>query len=134
MFYHFNITNQLHRICKSSNLFKKSNLDFEYSEFISDIQNGKIYQDLLKSEDSEAFKTRRAFSFCINTDGIACDSIKLWPIYLTINEIPIGTRFCINNVIVAGLLVYLQLHAFLFDLNKKEYCQRFFCWKRQAKY
>jgi hypothetical protein len=73
-----------------------------------DVYDGRLYKELLASEDGESFKRKEAFCFLLNTDGISiCDKSKItiWPIYLVINEIPIEERFCIKNVILAGLSV-----------------------------
>ncbi|CAF1128542.1 unnamed protein product, partial [Brachionus calyciflorus] len=72
------------------------------NEFIRDINDGMIYQDILEKEKSNFF------TFLLNTDGISLSEksrLSIWPIFLTINELPIEKRFCLQNVIVAGLSV-----------------------------
>ena len=73
---------------------------------LKDITDGAIYQKfLLKRKDK---RPSDIFTFLLNTDGIKiCNKsdLSIWPIYLVINEIPIQYRFCVNNVIIAGLSV-----------------------------
>ena len=38
---------------------------------IRDVCDGKIYQNILNSEHGQLFKDNKAFSFCLNTDGIS---------------------------------------------------------------
>ncbi len=78
---------------------------------LNDFKDGKIYRALLNSEDGKFFKNSEAFSFIMNTDGISpCSKSKLtiWPIYLTIGEIPLDNRFLIENTILAGNLILIQ--------------------------
>ena len=63
---------------------------------------------LLKSKHGNEFKNQLAFSFLLNTDGISSmkkSKLTIWPVFLVINELPIESRFCIDNVILAGLSV-----------------------------
>jgi hypothetical protein len=52
----------------------------------------------------------------LNTDGISiCDksNLSIWPFYLEINELNIGKRFCIDNIIIAG--IWSQKNIFLYN-------------------
>ena len=61
----------------------------------------------------------------INIDGIAmCEksTLSIWPVYLVINEIEIGSRFYIDNVILAGLCVGLtkpSIEDFFIPIKKE---------------
>ena len=104
MYYEFDIEAQIKRILKHETIFSETSRSC--SEYISDIYDGLIYKNILNSEDGELIKSRKAFTFSMNTDGISiCEKSKLdiWPIYLIINEIKPEYRFCIENVIIAGI-------------------------------
>ena len=103
MYYNFDIVSQLKHILKSSDILSE-NIN-PSKEFISDIYDSKIYKQIYESDDGYLLKTRQAFTFSINSDGISiCEKSKLgiWPIYLVINEIKPEYRYCIENVIIAG--------------------------------
>ncbi len=73
-----------------------------------DIRDGRIYKKLINSEHGNEFKNQTAFSFILNTDGISPmkkSKLTIWPVFLVINELPIESRFCIDNIILAGLSV-----------------------------
>ena len=75
------------------------------SNFIRDVCDGQLYNDLLNSKDGKEILDHKAFTFIMNSDGIQlCQKSKktIWPLFLAINELPIGERFCIDNVIIAG--------------------------------
>ena len=77
------------------------------NNYIEDVNDGEIYKDLYSSEYGYLFDKNEAFTFSINTDGISvCEesNITIWVIFLVINEIPRERRFCMDNVIVAGML------------------------------
>ncbi|CAF0992928.1 unnamed protein product [Brachionus calyciflorus] len=104
--------------------------NFEKSDKISDVTDGRIYQQLLESDDAYLFRNNRAFSFCLNTDGISlCNKSKItiWPVYLNINEIPIQSRYSLENTILAGMCVGDEkpnfdsfLHPIILQLSKLE--------------
>jgi hypothetical protein len=109
MYYYFNIASQVRRITKSVKL-----LDFRVykrsanSNELNDFKDGNLYRRLIESSLGPKFESKQAFTFTINTDGISTfqhSKLTMWPVFLTINEIPIEKRFCIENVIVAGLSV-----------------------------
>jgi hypothetical protein len=51
--------------------------------------------------------TNQTFTFLTNVDGISlCDKSKqsLWPVILVIIELPKEIRYCLQNVIIAGII------------------------------
>ncbi len=107
MYYEFDIEEQLKSImlkCKLSD-FDKASIALDE---LCDITDGKIYKRILASSDGHLFKKKRAFSFTMNTDGVSVSKSSknsMWPVFLTINELPIHKRFGFENVILAGLTV-----------------------------
>lgn len=74
------------------------------SSSISDITDGKYYRTLL--EDGNFLANENSISGMFNTDGIplySSSSVKLWPIFLAINEIPLAQRFSRDNMILVGI-------------------------------
>jgi hypothetical protein len=70
----------------------------------------------LKSNIGAKILNREAFTFLLNTDGISiCEKsgLTIWPILLAINEIAIGDRFCIDNIIIAGNYKYFCCFFYL---------------------
>ena len=66
--------------------------------YLSDIYDGEIYQNVLNSDIGKEIADNKAFTFLISTDGIKfCNKSKLsvWPFVLAINELPLAIRFCI---------------------------------------
>ncbi|RNA12965.1 hypothetical protein BpHYR1_052467 [Brachionus plicatilis] len=97
MDYQLDIEDQLRNIFNANNLFDHKNNTTE-NDFIEDIIDGNIYQNILKNEREDFF------TFLINTDGISLSeksSLCIWPVFLTLNEVPLNKRFCLENVIVA---------------------------------
>ena len=86
-----------------------------------DIRDGRIYKKLINSEHGNEFKNQTAFSFILNTDGISPmkkSKLTIWPVFLVINELPIESRFCIDNIILAGLSVAEHKLTLIFFLMK----------------
>ena len=106
MYYYLDIQDQITKIMSKftkDDLFKKTD-----SKDLTDIRDGNIYKKLLASDHGNDFKNQEAFSFLLNTDGISFmrrSKITIWPVFLVINELPIESRFCIDNTILAGLSV-----------------------------
>ena len=108
MNYFFDINDQLNKILAKDIIdFKQaSRIDLSVEpEMISDVVDGTIYRDFLRTAEGSCVRSGHGITFSVNTDG--CNpseksSISLWPIFLTINEIPIGERYCIENTIIAG--------------------------------
>lgn len=88
-------------------LFEKNKLPCKKrsfnQEFIEDIQDGELYKEFINSFSIN--QAKNVFSFTLNSDGInLCDksNVAIWPVYLTINELPSGESKYIDNVILAG--------------------------------
>ena len=70
---------------------------------ISDLYCAEAYQNLVCGGFLES---EYSLSGIFNTDGVelySSSKVKLWPIYVAINEIPIQKRFSRENMIIAGL-------------------------------
>lgn len=69
-------------------------------DFLSDITKGSFIENLKK-------KYENFFTISFNTDGIAAFNSNiqksLWPIIVTINELPPKLRYSKKNIIIAGL-------------------------------
>ena len=81
----------------------------EESEFIRDFYDSDLYRAFLKTGEGKSILDGNGFTMSISTDG--CNpsdksKISLWPVYLTINEIPIGQRYCLENIIIAGKFIH----------------------------
>ncbi len=107
MYYHFNIEEQIQSImnkCKLSDFEKPITPNVE----LCDITDGELYKSVLASVDGHLFKKKQAFSFSMNTDGVSLSKsskLSMWPVFLTINEVPLFKRYSIDHVILAGLTV-----------------------------
>jgi hypothetical protein len=76
--------------------------------FISKVYDGKIYKQILKSEDDPLLINKRAFTLKINTDEIQISDksrLSVWPVYFAINELPIEIRFSLENIKIGGISV-----------------------------
>ena len=106
MNYVFDVKSQI------QSLFDRNVIDFNLAtrstllnEYISDIHDGKVYQDFLKTSEGYSVLEKKGISFIINTDGIEISDKSFctqWPIFLACNEIPLESRYCFENIIVAG--------------------------------
>lgn len=99
------------------------------SSTISDITNGKYYCELL--EEGNFLSDKYAISGMFNTDGIPLyksSKVKLWPIFLAINEIPLSQRFSRDNMVLAGIWQGKGNPPFLHFLNAfgNEMCELYF--------
>ena len=68
-----------------------------------DIYDGEVYKE---QENNGYFDQQSSISFRIFTDGVRVfksSKTDIWPVYLTINELPRSQRFLKENVIFAGL-------------------------------
>ena len=105
MYYTYDIEQQLRRILKNKTIFVE-NIE-STTDYYKDVYDGEIYKQMLNSPHGYLIRNKSAYTFTINTDVISlCEKSKLdvWPIYLVINEIKPEYRFCIENVIVAGII------------------------------
>jgi hypothetical protein len=109
MYYSFDIESQLRRIFKK---FEQSSLinsvDIDHTDRITDFFDGEVYKRLLNGPYGQKFKNKDYLTLLLNTDGISKSSnsdLTIWPVYLAINELPSNERFCIENIIIAGLSV-----------------------------
>jgi hypothetical protein len=103
MYYSYDLKSQIKRVLQKKDIWNENITSSD--EYLSDIYDGNIYKRFLNSADGELVKKKEAFTFSLNTDGIAiCEKSKLdiWSVYLVINEIRPEHRYCIENVIVAG--------------------------------
>ena len=114
MQYYFDIKQQLNSI------ISKNSIDFSYAASIDleknndykDVTDGRIYKNFLSTEEGHHIRSGNGFTFSINTDGCNPSNkslISIWPVFLTINEIPIGDRYCMENVIIAG--IYIKIYG-----------------------
>ena len=103
-FYSFDIDAQIKRVMQSNTF----NVPKRSSEFICDIFDGDTYKNFRESINNEM-----ALSFTMNSDGIdfgTSSSLALWPVFLSINEIPLKKRFSFENTIVAGeVFIYIYM-------------------------
>jgi hypothetical protein len=84
--------------------YRTINRSKEQNEYLSDIPDGNIYKNFMNSKSNR----NNNYTFICNTDGISkCSKSQLtiWLIYLAINEIPEGERFCLENVVIGRLSV-----------------------------
>lgn len=99
------IDKQLKRILKGRDLTHSKLILIEsHSDLLYDVYDGEIYRRFL-NDNLESIRDGSTFSFSLNADGIAlCEKsdLSITPIILVLNEIHIGERFCIENVVVAG--------------------------------
>jgi hypothetical protein len=106
MHYHLNLKSQIQNIM---NKLELKDLDrVKTSNDLTDFTDGRIYRNILESEDVHLFNKKQAFTFTLNTDGISVSNkskLTIWPVFLVINELPLNIRFSIDNVILAGLSV-----------------------------
>lgn len=75
--------------------------------FYEDTKDGSLYRKWEKSITNLDQKIVRNYTFIINTDGIQVaekSKLSLWPVYLALNELPIGERYCLDKIIIAGFL------------------------------
>jgi hypothetical protein len=106
--YNFDINTQIKRILKKINDDDLVN-NYNSSSTIQDFYDGNIYGKLLNDiENGDKFRRKEALTLMINTDGISRSNNSdqtIWPIFLVINELPAEIRYCMDNIIIAGLSV-----------------------------
>ena len=73
---------------------------------LTDVTDGEIYQKLCAGNGPLSTLFPYNISFTLNTDGVnivKSSAYSIWPVYLTINELPYSIRKQKHNMIVAGL-------------------------------
>jgi hypothetical protein len=120
MIYNFDINAQIKRILKKLNYNDLVNSG-DSNSTIQDFYDGNIYKKLLDDrENGEKFRRKEALTLMINTDGISKSKnsdLTIWPIFLVINELPFEMRFCMDNIIIAGLSVGYKKPDFTYFLS-----------------
>ena len=106
MHYCFNIESQIRNIInrKIINFEQASGLNSD-SAIISYVVDCTWYREFLKTSQGQSVLNGKGFTLSLNTDGANPSNkstISLWPVFITVNEIPIEERYCIENVVVAG--------------------------------
>ncbi|RNA19289.1 hypothetical protein BpHYR1_038033 [Brachionus plicatilis] len=78
---------------------------FNYNQdVISDVSDGEYYNYFKTNMPSNNSGFEYNYSKTLNTDGIELSlktNISIWPVYLSINEIPIQYRFYNDNILIA---------------------------------
>ena len=93
-------------------------------DILNDVYDGDIYSNFFEKE-SEGIRLGSVMSYTMNTDGISlCEKSKLTltPVILSVNELPLAERFCIDNVVICGkfkksistILSYIRVKRFYF--------------------
>jgi len=80
-------------------VFQQQRTRKEAGQFYADIQDGKVYQDLVKSG---FLKSRFNFSLILNVDGVPVfrsSSYSFWPVHLFVNELPYRQRYGNNSLL-----------------------------------
>jgi hypothetical protein len=86
---------------------------------LADITDGNYYRHLL--DDGQFLANENCISGMFNTDGIPLYKsahVKLWPIFLAINEIPLRQRFSRENMVLVGIWQGKGSPLFLQYMNK----------------
>lgn len=107
---------------------RAKNAKISDSSILSDITDGNYYRHLL--DDGQFLSNENCISGIFNTDGIPLYKsahVKLWPIFLAINEIPLRQRFARENMVLVGIWQSKGSPSFLQYMNKfgEEMCSLF---------
>jgi hypothetical protein len=98
-----NVKTQMKRILQKHHSKLISNESCETDEdIIMDIQDGELFKNLMKDKKIGT----NSFTFLLNVDGISlCDKSNksIWPVILVIIQLPREIRYCLQNVIIAGI-------------------------------
>ena len=98
---------------------KAKNSKLSNGSTLADITDGNYYRHLL--EDGQFLANENCISGMFNTDGIPLYKsahVKLWPIFLAINEIPLRQRFSRENMVLVGIWQGKGSPPFLQYMNK----------------
>jgi hypothetical protein len=100
------IKTQINRIFRNQLRLIDNTLNEQY---LTDACDGEIYQELLKTEDGREILNETGFTLLKNTDGVSLGvktEKSLWPMMYVITQIALKQRFCLENVIIAGKLLF----------------------------
>jgi hypothetical protein len=126
-YYTLDIKNQISKILSlSPKLSNRSELNEENGQFIKDIIDGRIYKNSIIDIEHNNHKKENVITLTINTDGISpCSKskLKIWPVFLVINELPIETRYSLENVILAGTFYFILFNLIKIWLSLKLFSQ-----------
>lgn len=89
-----------------------------HSSSLTDITDGSFYRFLL--EEGQFLASDNCISGIFNTDGIplyTSAKVKLWPIFLAINEIPLCQRFSRENMVLVWIWQGKESPPFLQYMN-----------------
>ncbi|CAF0831338.1 unnamed protein product [Brachionus calyciflorus] len=106
IFYHVPLNDQVRRLFKKKVLPVQENLDNDLN-IIEDVFDSEFYKSFKASIEENGPK-KTCYSLIFNTDGIELSNksnISIWPVYLAINELPVETRYYIDNILITGILV-----------------------------
>lgn len=73
---------------------------------VRDIQDGSCYRKLFEENGFLSGSENYNITATMNTDGLCLyqsSKVELWPIFLTVNELPPQKRFARHNIILAGI-------------------------------
>ncbi|KAK3107860.1 hypothetical protein FSP39_023692 [Pinctada imbricata] len=104
------VENQVRKILQKAGIAEALKQRFvrkkKNSSAIEDIHDGKLYQELSKPGGPLSADFPYNISLTWNTDGIPIfksSKVSIWPLYLTINELPVKQRMQTENMILYGL-------------------------------
>ena len=102
------ILNQLQTLFNRPNFYENSGHRFhrekKTNRNLEDIYDGTVYREL--SEQDGILSSPNNISFTWNTDGVPLyksSGFQVWPLYLSINELPYTERTHPDNILVPGL-------------------------------
>ena len=111
MYYTFDIEAQLKRILKNESIFSETTPSGD--KFISDVYDGLFYRNILNSQDGDLIKSRKVFTFSINTDGISvCENIHIFHIYF----------FEFFSIFCFFYIVFCLVSNISYNLIKRMFC------------
>ncbi|XP_053397033.1 uncharacterized protein LOC128556331 [Mercenaria mercenaria] len=105
-FLHISLIQQIRNLFLKEDFVQNLSYRFEreLTTDICDVHDGLKYKELFK--DGGLLSDQYNISLQMNTDGVAIfksSNVSVWPIYMTVNELPPKARFSRNMRIFAGL-------------------------------
>lgn len=104
-----NVKKQLKEILERHGIIEKINAELKKqntrSPDINDISSGSEFLNL-KADCQHLDQAAKIITLCWNTDGVPLfksSSVSIWPLYLTINELPAKERFLKKNILIWGV-------------------------------